>query len=265
MSTIRVAVSGAAGKMGQEVVRALQKEADLKLVAAFDPSAKGQDAGEVAGIGHLGVTIEQDPEDGIEKAQVLVDFTEPAVVKRNIHTALQQGVRPVVGTTGLSMEDISDIRRWAKSAGLGVIIAPNFALGALLLMRFAKIASQYFPHGEIIELHHDQKKDAPSGTAIKTAQMMAEARGQVVQQQVSEEKLGGVRGGVLEGINIHSVRLPGLIAHQEVIFGGSGQLLTLRHDSTSRESFMPGVMLAIRKVLEVDELIYGLEQVLFGD
>ncbi len=265
LSKIRVAVSGAAGKMGQEVVRALTREPDMELVAAFDPKAAGKDAGEVAGIGALGVTIAVDPAAGLGQAQVLVDFTEPAVVKKNIHTALDQGVRPVVGTTGMSMEDLADVRRWVKNAGLGAIIAPNFAIGAILLMQFAKVASRYFPHAEIIELHHNQKKDAPSGTAIKTAQMMAAARGQVANEDPSEEKLCGVRGGQLEGINIHSVRLPGLIAHQEVIFGGSGQILTLRHDSTSRESFMPGVMLAVRKVLELDELVYGLENLLFAD
>ncbi|NLY52989.1 MAG: 4-hydroxy-tetrahydrodipicolinate reductase [Firmicutes bacterium] len=274
MTTIKVVVNGAAGKMGREVVKAVTQAADLTLVGACDQADAGEDAGLVAGIGPLGIKIETNLEELLQHtgAEVMVDFTEPGSVVHNVHTAIRAGVHGVVGTTGLSQADLEDIDRTASAKGVGVLVAPNFAIGACLMMRFAEEAARWFPHVEIIELHHDQKKDAPSGTALKTGQMIAKVRenqglaqGQQHRSQSGEEweSLPGARGGKLEGIHIHSVRLPGFVAHQEVIFGLPGQTLTLRHDSTSRESFMPGVLMGIRRVKEIKGLMYGLDKLLF--
>jgi len=271
VTTIKVAVNGAAGKMGREVVRAVSQAADLTLVGACDRIAAGEDPGVIAGIGPLGIKIETSLEEMLRHtgAEVLVDFTEPGSVVDSIHTAIRAGVYGVVGTTGLSQADLEDIESAATAKGIGVLVAPNFAIGACLMMRFAAEAARWFPHVEIIELHHDQKKDAPSGTALKTGQIIAEVwESQGVQgsgrRPVEEwESLPGARGGKLGGIHIHSVRLPGFVAHQEVIFGLPGQILTLRHDSTSRESFMPGVLLGVRRVKGIKGLVYGLDKLLF--
>jgi 4-hydroxy-tetrahydrodipicolinate reductase len=195
---------------------------------------------------------------------VMVDFTHPKGVYDNIRSAIAYGIRPVVGTTGLSPEQIQDLAEFAEKASIGVLIIPNFSIGMVLLQQAAIAASQYFDHVEIIELHHNQKADAPSGTAIKTAQMLAEFGKTYNPPAVDEsEKLQGARGALAdEQIRIHSVRLPGLIAHQEVIFGGPGQIYTLRHDTSDRACYMPGVLLAIRKSLQVTNLIYGLEKII---
>lgn len=270
---IRVVVTGAAGGVGREVVRAVAKAPDLELVGCVGRHAGvGQDAGEVAGVGPLGVRIAGELNRVLEEveADVGVDFTRPDTVMENIHTYLSHGVRPVVGTTGLSEADLREIEETASNLGLGVVVAPNFAVGAVLMMRFARIAAQFFPQAEIIELHHERKVDAPSGTALRTAELIvegwkAERRNMPVPLAEQYEKLAGARGGDFEGVRLHSVRLPGLVAHQEVIFGLPGQILTLRHDSTSRESFVPGVLLAIREVLHRPGLSYGLESLLFKD
>jgi len=265
---IRVIVSGAGGKMGREVVRAVRGAADMELVAAVDPSYAGRDAGELAGLGFTGVPVsgslaEALARDGAHGA-CLVDFTAPDAVYANVMQALEAGLRVGFGTTGLSDQELGQIDRAARERGLGVIHAPNFAIGAVLMMRFAAEAARFFDEVEIIELHHDQKKDAPSGTAVKTAEMIREARGRRSRRLDAEtEVLPGARGGELDGVRIHSVRLPGLVAHQEVILGLPGQTLTIRHDSLDRASFMPGVLLAIRKVGEVTGLVYGLERLLF--
>ncbi|MBO8128832.1 MAG: 4-hydroxy-tetrahydrodipicolinate reductase [Peptococcaceae bacterium] len=262
-----VVISGANGRMGREVIRAISKESDIQLVGAVDLGEVGQDAGVLAGIGATGVILSNDLASVLEevKPQVMVDFTTPAVVADNVRLALDHGVRPVVGTTGMSQEDLADIRERCRKKGLGGVVAPNFAIGAVLMMAFAETAAKYFPAAEIIEMHHDQKLDAPSGTAIKTAENIARVRHDHRQNENTEvTKIDGVRGGAFNGgIRLHSVRLPGLVAHQEVIFGGQGQTLTIRHDSISRESFMPGVILAIRKVTELHELVYGLENLIF--
>jgi 4-hydroxy-tetrahydrodipicolinate reductase len=177
--------------------------------------------------------------------------------------ALARGIRPVVGTTGLSPEQLKELANRFQEAQLGAIIAPNFAIGAILCMKFAAMAAKYMPHVEIIELHHDRKLDAPSGTALKTAELIAQARHSFKQGHPEEEELiPGARGAEYHGFRIHSVRLPGLIAHQEVLFGATGQTLSIRHDSISRESFMPGVNLAIKAVMNLDHLVYGLEHLL---
>ena len=196
-------------------------------------------------------------------AHVWVDFTTPKVAYDNTHFALEQGFCPVVGTTGFTPDQLEELITLSKEKELGGLIAPNFALGAVLLMQFAAQAAKYFPNVEIIELHHDQKKDTPSGTAIKTAELISQVRPSKQQGAADEEEsIAGARGADFDGMRIHSVRLPGLVAHQEVIFGSQGEGLTLRHDSYDRASFMTGVNLAIKEVVKRSELVYGLEHLL---
>jgi 4-hydroxy-tetrahydrodipicolinate reductase len=269
---IPVIVNGAAGKMGREVVKAVANAQDLTLFGAIDtsPEHQGKDIGELAGCGPLEVPIINDLQGmlvmaGQEKQPgVMVDFTHPKGVYDNIRSAIAYGIRPVVGTTGLSPEQIQELAEFAEKASMGVLIIPNFSIGMVLLQQAAIAASQYFDHVEIIELHHNQKADAPSGTAIKTAEMLAEFGKTFNPPAVEEsEKLAGARGALAdEKIRIHSVRLPGLIAHQEVIFGGPGQIYTLRHDTSDRACYMPGVLLAIRKIIQLTSLIYGLEKII---
>jgi len=270
---IPVLVNGAAGKMGREVVKAVAQAEDMTLLGAIDrnPEHNGKDAGELAGLGEpleVPITDQMEPMLAFlaqeRQPGVMVDFTHPSTVYDNIRSAIAYGIRPVVGTTGLSPTQIYDLTEFADKASTGCLIIPNFSIGMVLLQQAAIQASQYFDHVEIIELHHNQKADAPSGTAIQTAQMLAEM-GKTYNQAVVEEteKLPGARGSLAEdGIRIHSVRLPGLIAHQEVIFGAAGQIYTLRHDTSDRTCYMPGVLLAIRKVLQLKSLVYGLEKIL---
>ncbi len=265
MERIRVLVSGAYGRMGREVVKAVCAQHDMELVGATDKEGVGKDACQVVGLEKSGVIISADlPKTLAEtRPQVMVDFTTPLAVMENIRCAAEAGVAGVIGTTGLTQENLDEIERLAAKSGKAFLVAPNFAIGAILMMRFAAEAAKFFPEAEIIELHHDKKIDAPSGTAIKTAEIINNAR---LQQPAAKpaplEKIKGARGGELTGIHIHSVRLPGLVAHQEVIFGGMGQTLTIRHDSLDRSSFMPGVLLAIRKVTKEQGLITGLESFL---
>ncbi|MCA1992861.1 MAG: 4-hydroxy-tetrahydrodipicolinate reductase [Coleofasciculus sp. S288] len=271
-SPIPVVVNGAAGKMGREVIKAVSQAEDMTLIGAIDrnPDYMGQDAGEVAGGEPVEIPILNDLQATLvlatqEKVQgVMVDFTHPSSVYENVRTAIAYGVRPVIGTTGLSPEQIQDLADFAEKASTGCLIVPNFSIGMVLLQQASIQASHYFDHVEIIELHHNQKADAPSGTAIQTAQLLGELGKTYNPAVVHEtEKLTGARGGVAnENIRIHSIRLPGLIAHQEVIFGSPGQIYTLRHDTTDRASFMPGVLLAIRKVTQLKSLVYGLEKIL---
>ncbi len=263
--TIRVALTGVAGKMGREVVKALQGAPDLALVAAISPRHAGADAGELAGLGAIGLAVEAALTEALATTQpdVLVDFTRPEAVMDVARAALAAGVRPVIGSTGLTPADLAELDRLAKAGGLGVLVAPNFAIGALLMIRFAAEAAKYFDHAELIELHHDRKHDAPSGTAIKTVEAMNEARARFEPPAIpGSETIPGVRGGEQGGVHVHSVRLPGLLAHQEVLFGGLGQLLTIRHDALSRECYMPGVLLGVRQVMTLSGLVYGLENVM---
>jgi 4-hydroxy-tetrahydrodipicolinate reductase len=264
---IPVIVNGAAGKMGREVIKAITQAEDLVLFGAIDRNAQiqGQDIGEVCGLEPLEIPVLSDLESVLVAAAqekqlgVMVDFTHPSSVYENVRAAIAYGIRPVVGTTGLN-----SLRTFADKASTGCLVIPNFSIGMVLLQQAAIAASQYFDHVEIIELHHNQKADAPSGTAIQTAQMLAEL-GKTFNAAVVEEKehIAGARGSLAdEGIRIHSVRLPGLIAHQEVLFGAPGQLYTLRHDTSDRACYMPGVLLSIRKVVQLQTLIYGLEKIL---
>ncbi|HJV46390.1 MAG TPA: 4-hydroxy-tetrahydrodipicolinate reductase [Bacillota bacterium] len=254
---IRVAIAGSKGRMGQEAVKMVLGDPNLKLVVEIGRTP-GQ--GTATDVPYL-TSIEQALNE--YQPHVLVDLTTPHVVKENMQIAIAQGVRPVVGTTGFTPEEIAKLDHDCRQKGLGAIIAPNFAIGALLMMKFAKEAAKYMPHVEIIELHHDKKLDAPSGTAIKTAELIAEVREEFRQGHPEEkEVIEGARGGYYNGFRIHSVRLPGMVAHQEVLFSHTGQTLSIRHDSLNRESFMPGINLAIKKVMELDYLVYGLENLL---
>ncbi|ASC72111.1 4-hydroxy-tetrahydrodipicolinate reductase [Halomicronema hongdechloris C2206] len=270
-SQIPVVVNGACGKMGREVVKVVAQAEDMTLVGAIDkdPASLGQDIGDVLGCGLLEVPVTNDLEATLVMAQgqglsVMVDFTHPDTVYESVRAAIAYGVRPVVGTTGLSADQIQELAEFAEKASIGCLIIPNFSIGMVLLQQATLQAAQYFDHVEIIELHHNQKADAPSGTAIQTAQMLSELHKPFNPPEVDEtEKLPGARGSTLaDGVHIHSVRLPGLIAHQEVIFGAPGQLYTLRHDTSDRSSFMPGVLLAIRRILPLKSLIYGLDKIL---
>lgn len=261
----RVIVCGACGKVGREIIKAIDKEKDIHLVAAVDVINVGRDIGEILLGKKNEVIISSSLISEINRvsAGVMVDFTQPQSVMENIRCALRNKVPSVIGTTGILAENLKEIEKLCIENNTSCLVAPNFALGAVLLMKFAKEAAKYFPQVEIIEMHHDKKLDAPSGTSIKTAIMIKEGRGKMEEQKVGEmEKIENVRGGNFEGVRIHSVRLPGLVAHQEVIFGGVGQILTIRHDSISRESFIPGIFLAIRKIKEVKGLIYGLENLI---
>lgn len=260
---IRVGVIGAGGRMGAEVCRAVDGADDTDLVAAVDPGAAGRSLGEVAGVGgDLEVAGDLDAlvDAGVE---VAVDFTHPDAVADNVRWLLDHGVHAVVGTTGLSDDDLADLRERAAGSDANAFLAPNFAIGAVLLMQFAAQAAVHLPHVEVIELHHDRKADAPSGTALRTAELIAEAREHTPDHVGGDDAHPGARGTRHHDVTVHSVRLPGLVAHQEVVFGGEGQTLTIRHDSMDRTSFMPGVLLAVRSVGALDEpLVVGLEQLL---
>ena len=257
--------------MGREVIKAVAQAKDMTLVGAIDknPTVQGEDIGEVVGCGPLEVPVTPDLEAALVMAQseglaVMVDFTHPDTVYDSVRAAIAYGVRPVVGTTGLSPQQIQDLAEFADKASIGCLIIPNFSIGVVLMQQAAVQAAQYFEHVEIIELHHNQKADAPSGTAVQTAQMLEELKKSYNPPEVEEtEKLPGARGSATpDGVRIHSVRLPGLIAHQEVLFGAPGQLYTLRHDTSDRASFMPGVLLCVRRILPLKSLIYGLDKIL---
>ncbi len=257
---MRVAVCGAAGRMGREVCRALSAESDMELVCAVDPAAAGKPLRELVPEAPGGLLVQESisvlPDTG---AEALVDFTMAEAARQNIPRALEMGVHVVAGTTGLRSGDLEAFAELADKRGVACLIAPNFALGAVLMMRFAAIAARFLPDCEIIELHHPLKLDAPSGTASLTAEMIASARG-----EADDGSKGGKappsRGEDRGGVRVHSVRLPGLVAHQEVIFGGVGQTLTIRHDSLDRTSFMPGVIFALREAPRHPGLTVGLEK-----
>ncbi|HEY8475861.1 MAG TPA: 4-hydroxy-tetrahydrodipicolinate reductase [Chloroflexota bacterium] len=256
---IRVAVCGALGRMGREVSAGVAADPELTLVGGVDVRAEASHY-TVPGAGQVALDRTVDGLLGRVAADVMVDFTHPEAVLANVRAAMARGVSVVVGTTGISSEGLAEIAELSRAHGVGAVVAPNFAVGANLMMYFAKVAARFLPAAEIIELHHDGKADAPSGTALSTARAMLEARGADLQDaKTTTFTLEGVRGGEIGGIRIHSVRLPGLVAHQEVIFGGQGQTLTIRHDSLSRESFLPGVRLAIKEVVRRRTFVYGLD------
>lgn len=263
MSRIRVAVAGASGRMGREVVKMVLGDPELELAAAISRSTDLTiDAGRLVGLDACGVNMSSDLELALveSKPDVLVDFTAPHSVVSNTNLAIKHKVRPVIGTTGFTPEDIENWDKQCKESDMGGIIAPNFSIGAILMMKFAAQAAKYFPHLEIIEYHGDQKLDAPSGTSIKTAELISETRQELRQGNPKEEEtIEGARGGLYNGFRIHSVRLPGVFAQQEVIFGAFGQSLKIRHDSYDRAGYMPGVNVAIKKVMELKGIVYGFE------
>lgn len=245
-----IAVCGANGKMGQEVIKAVNNAKDLTLVAKIDIKD-----GEFANI--------KDAKESV-KIDVLVDFTQPKSIYDNALYCLNNGINIVIGTTGLTDEQIAELKKLSEKQGLGCLIAPNFSTGAVLMMKFAQMAAKYFDNAEIIELHHNQKKDAPSGTAVKTALMMAGENTNFTTGNCQEtETILGARGAnSYNNIHIHSVRMPGYIASQEVLFGANGQLLSIRHDSMNRECYMDGVLRAIDYVEKNHNFVYGLENIL---
>ncbi|MFZ0368946.1 MAG: 4-hydroxy-tetrahydrodipicolinate reductase [Halobacillus sp.] len=264
-NNIKVIVAGPRGKMGTEALKLIEKEENLTLVACLDRKNGGKNVVEIDNLPNLDAPIFEDPEKCLSEieADVLIDLTTPENGYKHTKLALEHGVRPVVGTTGFTPEQLEELKQLAEEKQIGAVIAPNFAVGAVLMMQFSKWAAKHFPNVEIIEKHHDQKLDAPSGTAIKTAELIREVRESHHQGHPNEtENLAGARGADSDGMKIHSMRLPGLIAHQEVVFGGLGQTLTIKHDSHHRESFMSGVKLATEKVMHLEVLVYGLEHLL---
>ncbi len=250
MTKLRVAVIGAHGRIGSEAVRAVEAADDLELVAAV---GRG------------------DPLEALTtaRADVAVELTRPDAVLDNLRFCVRHGIHAVVGTTGWTEERLALLEGWAAEApGTGVLLAPNFSIGAVLTMRFARQAARFFESAEIIELHHRGKADAPSGTAARTAQLVAAAReraGAEPQRDPTTHAIAGARGADVDGIPVHSVRLHGLLAHQEVLFGGNGETLTIRHDSLHHSSFMPGILLAVREVSRHPGVTIGLEHFLFDD
>lgn len=262
MKKINVVLAGPRGKMGQEALKMIEETEKFELVAVIDREHEGVEQ-KNAQLHHATVYYEAASCFEDVKPDVFIDLTMPKVGFSHTKSALQHKVRSVVGTSGFSDEQINELTTIAEQNKTGCIIAPNFALGAVLMMAFSKVAANFFDDVEIIEKHHDQKIDAPSGTAVKTIEMIAENRPAKKQGHPEEyETIDRARGGDVDGIKVHSVRLPGLVAHQEVIFGGNSELFTIKHDSFHRESFMGGLKLAINKVMELEELIYGLEHVM---
>lgn len=262
---IKIVVAGGRGKMGKETILMIEKTPEFQLVGVIDRKDNGKWLQEVESFTSLDAKIYTNIEEcfQVERPDILIDFTTPELGYYHTKTALEYGVRPVVGTTGFTQEEISELRHLAEEKKIGCIIAPNFAIGAILMMKFSQMAAKYMDNIEIIEMHHDQKLDAPSGTAIKTAEMIAEVRKSMKQGHPEEkETISGARGADYDGMRIHSVRLPGLVAHQQVLFGSDGQSLLIRHDSYNRASFMSGVKLSLKTVMSLETLIYGLEHII---
>ncbi len=262
MKTIRVVVNGALGRLGQEVINALSREPEMQVVGAVELQVSEDYLPLPDGSGT--VPFSSNLEHILTSCQpdVLVDFTIAQATMPAVRIAAKEGVNLVIGTTGLTADEISAIEQLSTAHKVGIVVAPNFALGAVLMMHLAKIAAKYLDYAEIIELHHHPKADSPSGTALSTARAMAQARDKPFSRPPEQGKTADSRGEQVEGVTIHSVRLPGLLAHQEVILGAAGQTLSIRHDTISRECYMPGVILAIKEVVKRSGLIYGLDALL---
>jgi 4-hydroxy-tetrahydrodipicolinate reductase len=257
---VRVAVVGAGGRMGHEVCRAVRAASDLDLVAAIDPAHVGDDACGLRIVGEVNVLSDLG-------AEVVVDFTVAEAVRHNATHYAHQGVHAVIGTSGITDDDLASLAGAFEQSRANAIVVPNFAIGAVLLVHFSRLAAPLMDGVEVIELHHDAKRDAPSGTAMHTAAAIAAARREagsapLPPDPTTDEVAEGARGAQVDAVRVHSVRLPGLVAHEEVIFGALGQSLSIRHDSYDRSSFMPGVLLAVRAVGERPGLTVGLEALL---
>ncbi|TDL34751.1 4-hydroxy-tetrahydrodipicolinate reductase [Jeotgalibacillus sp. S-D1] len=263
--TIKIVIAGPRGRMGREAVKLVQNTPHFTLAGAVDHRNDGKTLGELEGFADSNIPVYSDLEKCFQDTlpDVLIDLTTPETGYLHTRTALLNQVRPVVGTTGFNDEQLKELKQLAEEREIGVIIAPNFAIGAVLMMKFSQMAAKYLDDVEIMEMHHDQKLDAPSGTALKTAQMIQQQRASKKQGHPKEqETIQGARGADMDGMKIHSIRLPGLIAHQQVMFGGEGQLLTIRHDSHDRTSFMSGVKICVETIMTLNTLVYGLENIL---
>ena len=275
--TIPVLVSGALGRMGSEVVNSVLNSTDCELVAAIDINKKnnGENISKLLNLKNSDIFVSNDLEGSLCSISqnyrnenikpVLVDFTHPDSVFDNTRSAIAYGISPIVGTTGLSSSQINDLSVFAQKADVGGAIIPNFSIGMILLQQAASVAAKFYDNIELIEMHHNQKADSPSGTCIKTAEMIEEYPKKYNKDLVKEsQSLKGVRGGVRDsGLNIHSIRLPGLLAHQVVIMGSPGETYTIKHDTIDRKAYMPGVLQAIRKINNFNSLVYGLEKLIF--
>ena len=263
MENIRIVINGALGRMGREVTKAVLNEPGLEIVGAVEEKVTQQYL-PLLEISEL-IPFSSDLNSLLKRCNpdVVVDFTNAVASIAAARVAIRQGVNMVIGTTGLSEENLKEIEQLCQANNVAAIVAPNFSLGAVLLMHLAKVAAKFFDYAEIVEMHHDKKIDAPSGTAITTAKVMLQAHGKPFSHpQTEREVVSNTRGGQIEGIAIHSLRLPGFMAGQEVIFSSAGQTLSLRHETISRESYMPGVILAIKEVMKYKRLIYGLDALL---
>ena len=278
IQSIPVLVAGALGRMGSEVIKAINSAKDYELVGAIDnqKEKEGQDIGSLIGIGPLNVFVSSDfegslcaasqnvPNDIKNNGAVLVDFTHPKVAYKHARTAIAYGVHPVMGTTGITSDQIEELSKFAEKASLGSAIIPNFSVGMVLLQQAAASAARFYEFAELTEMHHNKKADAPSGTCIKTAQLIEEQRSFFNIALVKEEEsIEGSRGGARpSGLRLHSIRLPGLVAHQQVMFGSNGETYELKHNTIDRSAYMPGVLLVVKKIRSIYKLVYGLEEIL---
>ena len=261
MEPIKVVVHGVLGKMGQEVLRTLCREADMKPVGGADRSAEGGSIALPDGSGTIPVSSEL--ESVIGDAQVVVDFTNAEGASSAMRTAAARKANVVIGSTGIPESEIKKANALAQEHQVGIMIAPNFAMGAVLMIHLAKEAARFFDYADLTEMHHEAKIDAPSGTALAIARAAVEGKGDpFTAPEAQKQLLPGTRGGTSDGVTIHSARMPGRMAHHELVLGALGQTLTLRHDSINRESFMPGVMMAVREVVKGPGLIVGLDKVM---
>ncbi len=254
---LKVAVIGGLGRMGKETIKAVTNEEGMEVTAIIDRIEVGTKYSE----GNSEIEIFSTIAEVVSKCDVFIDFTGPDSVKKNAVEIINSGKKLIIGATGVLEKDIEELKKLVEEKNSSVMIIPNFAIGAVLMMQFSKLAAKYMNEAEIIEYHHPGKLDAPSGTAIKTAELIKSVKAQRPEMK-GKELIEGARGASIEDINIHSVRLNGYVASQEVIFGGLGQVLSIRHDSINRESFMPGVILSLKKINEIRRLVYGLENIL---
>lgn len=264
---IKVLVTGVVGKMGLEAAKAIINSDEFQLVAAIGNKKHiGDDIGNLSVAKDIGITVSNNFEEELEKTKpdLVLDLSNAEYGYKYIISSIEKGIKCVTGSTGFSNEQLESIEKLCQSKNQTVIIAPNFSIGAILMMKFSEMSAKYFDNVEIIEMHHENKKDSPSGTAIKTAEMIIKNHKEFNQNLPKDtvEKIKGSRGGTLENINIHSVRMPGFVAAQEVLFGGLGQVFSIKHQTINREAYMPGLLLSLKKAMEINGYVYGLENLI---
>lgn len=263
MKRIKVLVHGVLGRMGQEVLNAVCRDAELEAMAGVDIKAGKRELTLPGGASSIPLFSNIESALGQTRPEVMVDFTTAEATMPSVRAAVNHKVALVIGTTGLAASDLSEIEKLCQKNKVGAVVAPNFAVAAVVMMHLAKMSARFFDYAEIIELHHEQKMDAPSGTAVATARDMVSARGKdFIRVPAKKEMVVGSRGGEIGGVSLHAVRMPGLLAHQEVILGAPGQTLRIRLDQINREAFMPGVTMAIKKVVELKDAVFGLDKLL---